>query len=148
MEPLVKSIKVSLALCLGDICAFYRYQRQDQWRRGDQTCKCISILEAGFLLEFKFQFGSPSFVLQEPVKTKFPQLLYETKIYKILNGGSKFLIWSADHSLLAGIPTIHWFGVEGDYNAMVMDLLGPSLEDLFNYCKRKLTIKTVLMIAD
>jgi hypothetical protein len=28
---------------------------------------------------------------QEPVKTKFPQLLYETKIYKILNGGSKFI---------------------------------------------------------
>ena len=24
----------------------------------------------------------------EPVKTKFPQLLYETKIYKILNGGA------------------------------------------------------------
>jgi serine/threonine protein kinase len=71
----------------------------------------------------------------EPVKTKFPQLLYETKIYKILNGG-------------AGIPSIHWFGVEGDYNAMVMDLLGPSLEDTFNFCKRKFTIKTTLMIAD
>ena len=48
----------------------------------------------------------------------------------------------------AGIPTIHWFGVEGDYNAMVMDLLGPSLEDTFNFCKRKFTIKTTLMIAD
>jgi hypothetical protein len=49
---------------------------------------------------------------------------------------------------LAGIPAIHWFGVEGDYNAMVMDLLGPSLEDLFNYCKRKFTIKTTLLLAD
>jgi serine/threonine protein kinase len=42
---------------------------------------------------------------------------------------------------------VHWFGVEGDYNAMVMDLLGPSLEDLYTYCKRKLSMKTVVQLG-
>ncbi|KAL7191154.1 hypothetical protein ACSBR2_023258 [Camellia fascicularis] len=71
----------------------------------------------------------------ENVKTKHPQLLYESKLYKILTGGT-------------GIPNVRWFGVEGDYNVLVMDLLGPSLEDLFNFCSRKLSLKTVLMLAD
>jgi len=64
-----------------------------------------------------------------------PKLASEYKIYKILAGG-------------AGIPSVHWFGKAGKYNALVLDLLGPSLHDLFRFCGSKFTLKTVLMLAD
>ncbi|KAJ6800013.1 casein kinase 1-like protein 3 [Iris pallida] len=71
----------------------------------------------------------------ENSKTKHPQLLYEAKLYNILQGGS-------------GVANIKWCGVDGEDNALVLDLLGPSLEDLFVYCGRKFSLKTVLMLAD
>merc|ERR1712137_108754 len=71
----------------------------------------------------------------ENQKTKHAQLLYEARLYKTLQGG-------------VGIPKLYYSGVEGSYNVMVMDILGPSLEDLFNFCGRKFSLKTVLMLAD
>ncbi|KAK1691910.1 hypothetical protein QYE76_008607 [Lolium multiflorum] len=44
--------------------------------------------------------------------------------------------------------TVKWFGAKGDYNVLVMSVLGPSLEDLFSSCNRKLSLKTVVMLAD
>jgi serine/threonine protein kinase len=71
----------------------------------------------------------------ESVHTRPPQLQTEAKIYKVLAGG-------------VGLPALRWYGIEGDYNVLVMDLLGKSLEDLFNSCQRKFSLKTVLMLAD
>lgn len=81
------------------------------------------------------QTGEELAVKLESTKSKHPQLMYEAKLLKHLQG-------------VPGIANVHYCDVEGDYNVMVMDLLGPSLEDLFNICNRKFSLKTVLMIAD
>jgi hypothetical protein len=49
--------------------------------------------------------------------------------------------------LQAGVPQVYYFGQEGLHNILVIDLLGPNLEDLFDMCGRKFTIKTVCMAA-
>ncbi|KAG8058718.1 hypothetical protein GUJ93_ZPchr0002g23194 [Zizania palustris] len=71
----------------------------------------------------------------ESSKTNHPQLLYEAKLYNSLQGGT-------------GIANIKWCGIEGEDNVLVIDLLGPSLEDLFVYCGRRFSLKTVSMLAD
>jgi hypothetical protein len=71
----------------------------------------------------------------EPAIAKYSPLKQESKIYKTLMGGP-------------GVPWIMWSGKQGDFNVMVIDLLGPSLEDLFKMCNRHFSLKTVLLLAD
>ena len=71
----------------------------------------------------------------ENVNTKHPQLQYESRIYRILEG-------------CTGIPSLHWYGTVGDHNIMVIDLLGSSLENLQNLCNRRISLKSVLMLSE
>ncbi|OCF58078.1 CK1/CK1/CK1-G protein kinase [Kwoniella mangroviensis CBS 10435] len=70
----------------------------------------------------------------EPRKSDAPQLRDEYRSYKILSG-------------CLGIPQVYYFGQEGLHNILVIDLLGPSLEDLFDMCGRKFSVKTCCMTA-
>jgi len=59
----------------------------------------------------------------------------EYQIYEELAGGP-------------GVPRTYWYGQECEFRVMAFELLGPSLEDTFNYCGRRFSLKTVLMLAD
>ncbi|KAF9810273.1 hypothetical protein IEO21_07041 [Rhodonia placenta] len=71
----------------------------------------------------------------EPAMAKSSPLKQESKIYKSLSGAP-------------GVPWIMWSGKHGPFNVMVIDLLGPSLEDLFKMCNRHFSLKTILLLAD
>ncbi|KAA1138952.1 serine/threonine protein kinase [Puccinia graminis f. sp. tritici] len=71
----------------------------------------------------------------EPRGAKYYQLNHEAHVYKLLADG-------------VGVPSMKWFVAECKYSAMVIELLGPSLEDLFNFCKRKFSLKTTLLLAN
>ncbi|CAN3364592.1 casein kinase I homolog 2 [Diutina catenulata] len=70
----------------------------------------------------------------EPRKCDAPQLRDEYRSYRILSGSK-------------GIPEAYYFGQEGVHNILIIDLLGPSLEDLFDWCSRKLSVATVVLVA-
>ncbi|ODM93739.1 Casein kinase I isoform delta-like [Orchesella cincta] len=66
-------------------------------------------------------------------------LPYEYRVYRHLRG-------------VPGIPAVKWFGElkrpNVPHHMLVMELLGPSLEDLFNYNGGRFSVKTVLMLGD
>lgn len=78
--------------------------------------------------------GLPVAIKFEPRKTQAPQLKDEYRTYKIMAG-------------TPNIPLAYYFGQEGLHNILVIDLLGPSLEDLFDWCGRKFSVKTVVQVA-
>ncbi|KJR88618.1 uncharacterized protein SPSK_10757 [Sporothrix schenckii 1099-18] len=67
-------------------------------------------------------------------KNDSTQLRNEFRMYKKLDG-------------CPGIPRIYTFGEMDLHKVLVMDLLGPSLETLFQDCGRRFSIKTVAMLA-
>ena len=66
---------------------------------------------------------------------KLSQLKIELYIYKKLKG-------------ITGIPKLYGFNTEGDYNFLVIELLGKSLEKQFKACNKKFSVSTCISLAD
>ncbi|CAF4095511.1 unnamed protein product [Adineta steineri] len=81
------------------------------------------------------QTGEYVAIKLEANNTYSHQLAFEAKLYKLMKG-------------IQGIPKLFWFGEEGEYKCLVIELLGPSIEDLFNLCQRQFSLKTILMLVD
>ena len=64
-----------------------------------------------------------------------PRLEYEAIVYKTLTSSLSILF-------------IYYFGTFESYRYIVIDLLGPSLEDLYNFCDYKFTLKTILLLTN
>lgn len=79
--------------------------------------------------------GTECAVKVEVKPTKHPQLIYEAKLLKLLQGSP-------------GIAEVYHYEAGTEHTVMVMELMGPSLEDVFNLCKRQLSVKSTLMLAD
>lgn len=67
--------------------------------------------------------------------SRCPQLRHEYKVLRALQ--------KAD-----GFAKVYYYGTQDGFDLLVMDLLGPSLEDEFNKCDRHFSLKTILLIAD
>jgi serine/threonine protein kinase len=71
----------------------------------------------------------------EKVTAKYPQLRFEAKVYYELRNQP-------------GVPKLIHYGQDGQYNVLVIQRLGHSLEHLFKYCDRRFSLKTVLLLGD
>jgi serine/threonine protein kinase len=79
--------------------------------------------------------GEKVAVKVEAAHSSHPQLAYEAKVYRLFEKSS-------------GFPRVHFSGKENGRAVMVMDLCGPSLEELFVKCGRRLALPTVLVLAE
>jgi len=85
-------------------------------------------------LGYKLDTSEEVAIKLENVNCKFPQVIGEAKMLKILSG--------------PGVPKVHWYGTEGSFNIMVMELLGTSLEEQLKKCEGPMSLKSVIMIGD
>ena len=76
----------------------------------------------------------------ESKQIKNKQLQYESAVLNYLQGGK--------YPPPIGIPALYDFLTSENFHYMMMELLGPSLEDLFDICHNKFSLKTILSLGE
>ena len=79
--------------------------------------------------------GEDVAVKLESLTAQSPQLRNESKVYRTLSGA-------------VGVPNMRWYGIQPDYLVLVLDLLGKSIQSIFEHSRHTFSLKTVLMLAD
>eukprot|EP01062_Namystynia_karyoxenos_P006565 TRINITY_DN12300_c0_g2_i1.p1 TRINITY_DN12300_c0_g2~~TRINITY_DN12300_c0_g2_i1.p1 ORF type:complete len:410 (+),score=143.34 TRINITY_DN12300_c0_g2_i1:157-1386(+) len=121
--------------------------------RQDKSRRDVAVYAGNGRFQFQAKIGAGAFgqvyqgidlAASRPVAIKLekktqnrPQLDMELKLYKVLNKTPR-----------PGVPRIYYYGCEGPFHVLVMELLGPSLEDLMTYCGRRMSLKTTLLLGE
>lgn len=107
--------------------------------KGTDSWKLIKKIGSGSFGDVYFgvhsNTGDEVAIKIEDLKATHPQLNYESKLLALLKGGT-------------GITQVYHAGIEKNYNILVMDILGNSLEEMILMCnERRFTPRTVLLLA-
>eukprot|EP01129_Flabellula_baltica_P017487 TRINITY_DN9700_c0_g1_i1.p1 TRINITY_DN9700_c0_g1~~TRINITY_DN9700_c0_g1_i1.p1 ORF type:complete len:341 (-),score=69.95 TRINITY_DN9700_c0_g1_i1:104-1126(-) len=81
--------------------------------------------------------------LEDVSKARKKYLRLEYKIYRRLDS-SWFHVPTNAPKL---VPQVYYYGQDGGYRILVMELLGVSLSELFVFCRNKFSLKTCCMLA-
>ena len=115
------------------------------------TYSIVKMLGFGAFGEIHLAYDTTLRVLRaikfEMTTHKNPQLKHEYGVLEQLNKVENNVI-TQNPEPIVGIPKVYYFDRnENKYNYLVMDLLGPSLSDLFQLKEKIFSLETVLLIA-
>lgn len=93
----------------------------------------------------------------ESVENRPQQLADESRAYKLLQSciarcRQEIPTWAGDEraneeAMCEGIPRAYHYGMLDSHNYLVLDFLGPSLEDVFDACGRRFSVRTTSYLA-
>ena len=96
--------------------------------------------------------GTRSFVLAKNLKTDESVIVKINEVnpfdQTLKNESSIYHRINEDPTSFEHVSSVHYYGVNENGECLVLDHFGENLQDLFQLCGKKFTLKTVLMLAD